>query len=53
MNEAEEEKTDFAKLKQKIEALEVKFESCTPGQFDLLYCPKVFYFVVNCSSVEK
>lgn len=40
MNEAEEEKTDFAKLKQKIEALEVKFESCTPGQFDLLYCPK-------------
>ncbi|XP_042024788.1 primase homolog protein-like isoform X1 [Salvia splendens] len=34
------EKTDSAKLKPKIEALGVKFESCTPGQFDLLYCPK-------------
>ena len=39
------EKTDSAKLKQKIEALGVKFESCTPGQFDLLYCHKVFYFL--------
>lgn len=43
MDEIEEEKTDYAKLKQKIEALGVKVESCTPGHYDLLYCPKVFF----------
>ena len=44
MDELEEEKiTDFAKLKRKVEAFGVKFDSCTPGQYDLLYCPKVFY----------
>lgn len=42
MDEMEEKKTDYAKLKQKIEALGVKVESCTPGHYDLLYCPKVW-----------
>ncbi|KAL7089565.1 hypothetical protein ACP275_13G192900 [Erythranthe tilingii] len=36
----EEEQSDFAKLKRKIEALGVNPNSCTPGQYDLLYCPK-------------
>ncbi|KAL8508280.1 hypothetical protein ACS0TY_018753 [Phlomoides rotata] len=39
-NEAEEEQSDFDKLKRKVEALGVKIDSCTPGQYDLLYCPK-------------
>ncbi|GFP95925.1 primase homolog protein [Phtheirospermum japonicum] len=37
-NEAEEKKTD--KLKQNLEALGINADYCTPGQFNLLYCPK-------------
>ncbi|PIM98493.1 DNA helicase [Handroanthus impetiginosus] len=40
MDEAEEERTDFGKLKPKIEALGIDSDSCAPGQYDLLYCPK-------------
>ncbi|XP_011096709.1 primase homolog protein isoform X1 [Sesamum indicum] len=38
--EEEEGKTAFAKLKQKIEALGINSDSCTPGVYDHLYCPK-------------
>ncbi|KAL3616797.1 hypothetical protein CASFOL_039191 [Castilleja foliolosa] len=38
VNEAEEKKT--GKLKQNLEAIGINADYCTPGQFDLLYCPK-------------
>ncbi|KZV29364.1 twinkleprotein, chloroplastic/mitochondrial-like [Dorcoceras hygrometricum] len=41
MDEAEETKTDFTKLRQKMDAHGVKIDSCTPGLYDLLVCPKV------------
>ncbi|KAL0352745.1 UNVERIFIED_CONTAM: Primaseprotein [Sesamum angustifolium] len=40
VGEEEEGKTAFAKLKQKIEALGINSDSCTPGVYDHLYCPK-------------
>ncbi|XP_051125289.1 primase homolog protein isoform X2 [Andrographis paniculata] len=39
-NETEEEKTHIDKLKREIESLGINSDSCTPGQYDLLYCPK-------------
>ncbi|KAI3455893.1 hypothetical protein Pfo_012556 [Paulownia fortunei] len=36
--EEEEEKTD--KVKRKLEALGINADCCTPGQYDLLYCPQ-------------
>ncbi|KAL0442390.1 UNVERIFIED_CONTAM: hypothetical protein Slati_1961700 [Sesamum latifolium] len=38
--EEEEGETAFDKLKQKIEALGINSDSCTPGVYDHLYCPK-------------
>ncbi|KAL2484177.1 Twinkle-like protein [Forsythia ovata] len=39
-NEEEEETSDLAKLKQKVEALGIKSDSCIPGLYDHLICPK-------------
>lgn len=39
-NEKEEETSDIAKLKQKVEALGIKTDSCIPGLYDHLICPK-------------
>lgn len=40
MDEAEEERADFTKLRQKMDSRGVKIDSCTPGIYDLLVCPK-------------
>ncbi|XP_073300040.1 primase homolog protein isoform X2 [Primulina huaijiensis] len=40
MDEAEEERAVFTKLRQKMDSREVKIDSCTPGLYDLLVCPK-------------
>ncbi|KAK6123822.1 hypothetical protein DH2020_042423 [Rehmannia glutinosa] len=39
MDEAEEDETD--KLKRKLADLGINSDCCNPGQYDLLYCPKV------------
>ncbi|XP_073279410.1 uncharacterized protein [Primulina huaijiensis] len=41
MDEAEEERADFTKLRQKMVSHGVKIDSCTPGLYDLLVCPKI------------
>ncbi|XP_075483376.1 uncharacterized protein LOC142523452 isoform X2 [Primulina tabacum] len=41
MDAAEEERADFNKLRQKINSHRVIIDSCTPGLYDLLVCPKI------------
>ncbi|KAK4491541.1 hypothetical protein RD792_002293 [Penstemon davidsonii] len=43
IDDAKGERAELStKLKRKIEALGINVDSCTPGLYDLLYCPMVF-----------
>ncbi|XP_073156037.1 primase homolog protein isoform X2 [Henckelia pumila] len=40
MDETGEERADFTKLREKMDTRGIKIDSCTPGLYDLLVCPK-------------
>ncbi|KAL3537962.1 hypothetical protein ACH5RR_001328 [Cinchona calisaya] len=40
-NDEEEDTSDYAQLKQKLDRIGLNYyDSCTPGQYHLLFCPK-------------